>query len=136
MVEREEIAALVERLRLRGQRIAAAARGPGLDQHANLILERAKANAPVRTGALRDSIQIQPEVDDDRRRSVLISATVPYAIQVHERPPNQDEAHRDEATPEGHPGSKYLTRPMHAHQPEFAQAVGVAVKPALVPEAE
>lgn len=61
-----------------------------LEDQAIIIQDEAKANAPVKTGALRDSISV-----DMKGLSALITATVPYADEVHARDPFMMEAAND-----------------------------------------
>lgn len=116
------VAALAARLERR--RVAAnASVEPSVDGYADVIVVRGQANAPVKSGELRDAIHkvALPTQGGVAAREVI--ADTPYAFAVHQRPPEEDHAHEGEHTPEGHPGRQFLTRPLRFHQPEFVATV-------------
>ena len=50
----------------------------GLDEAADALLDEIQARAPVQSGALRDSIHVEAEGDDER----TVVADAPYALTV------------------------------------------------------
>jgi len=122
----KSLSALQAKLTRMGPAITDAA-NRAIGVHAELLAERARANAPVRTGALRDSIHVEQLGPG----SYAIIADVPYAYAVHERPPQEDKAHESEATPEGFPGAKYLSRPLHSHGADLDKGLQAAIRGAM-----
>lgn len=101
-----------------------------LREHADFLAERAQANAPVQSGTLQASIHVE-KTGSEKHPAYDVVADAPYALAVHERSPDQDHAHTHEVTPEGYPGRKYLSRPLHSHAPRLQKALGAAHKAAM-----
>lgn len=87
-----------------------------LEPEAEFLVERIKENVPVKTGELRDSVGFRHE----GQGSVVIEATAPHALYVHERVPLENDP--DGSTPEGGRGRKYLTRVIDVHHERLKEA--------------
>ena len=123
-------AELAERMKSRGERVLAAAEQE-TDKFADFLVERGKANAPVLSGRLQASVHKESPAAPAGMIVRDIVADMPYALEVHERQPEQDHAHEGENTAEGFPGRQYLSRPLRFHRDAFGRSVRNGVAEAL-----
>lgn len=115
------------------RRAVLAAQPGAVHDAAEAIADRGRANVPVITGNLQRTISVVDDGTTDGATSVLVVAggpTAPYAVQVHERPPNEDQPGA-ETTPEGARGSRFLSRAARFNHSVLPERVQVATREAL-----
>ena len=113
-------------------RAQVAATGQAVGRFATFLEGRIGANIPRRTGALAGTLH-QVSTSTTHRTTIEILAgghAAPYALGVEFRDPHEDQAHADEATPEGHPGAGFFRRPIDMHRRALAPQVAASVQAA------